>query len=66
MLFVTAKQPYIFPAPGNEAFLWKAIKPRLDDKLLAPEGGESGAPNSGGGDNEDVEMSVVKNEMTDD
>ena len=56
----------LISAPGNEAFLWKAIKPRLDEKLLAPEeGGDEGGGSPNDTSNDDVEMAVVKNEMTD-
>ena len=51
-------------APGNEAFLWKAIKPRLDDKLL--KAGSNDAKSSNVATNEDVEMITVKNELQDD
>ena len=51
-------------APGNEAFLWKAIKPRLDDKLL--KAGSNDANSSNVATNEDVEMITVKNELQDD
>ena len=44
--------------------MWRAIKPRLNEKLLAPaEGDTAGSPSDS--PNEDVEMTVVKHEMTD-
>ena len=44
--------------------MWKAIKPRLDDKLL--KAGSNDANSSNVATNEDVEMITVKNELQDD
>ena len=56
--------PILILAPGNEAFLWKAIKPRLDDKLL--KAGSNDANSSNTATIEDVEMISVKHELQDD
>ena len=45
--------------------MWRAIKPRLDEKLLAPAEGDTAGGGPTDSPNEDVEMTVVKHEMTD-